>query len=337
MLNAATDDRTGRLAHEAERYLGLLFAEVTTLEAWADARLPYLITDKYALLKGEVMGCPCVFMAARSAGQDAPAAIARHWTTVNREAGSAVVIVLAEALNPRDRQALIRSKVPFMVPGNQLFAPALGVDLRERFRALKDHDGDTLSPTAQVVVLAALLGRAVNGANASALARRFCVSPMSMTRAFDELEAAGLAELRGHGRQRLLALALADRELWEKARPRLRSPVRKRRQIARMPQHHSALWAGETALAEYTMLSPPPRETWAISAKEWRALSEALQLVGSVFAPLTMVLETWSYDPRVLTDTGTVDPLSLYLSLDDRRDDRVSAAADELLEAMPWS
>jgi len=47
-------------------------------------------------------------------------------------------------------------------------------------------------------------------------------------------------------------------------------------------------------------------------------------------------LETWSYDPRQLSAGPAVDRLSLYLSLEDRRDERVEQAADMLLEDMKW-
>ena len=53
-------------------------------------------------------------------------------------------------------------------------------------------------------------------------------SSMSMSRAFDELEGAGLARISRAGKRRLMALAGAPAELWKKALPVLRSPVAER-------------------------------------------------------------------------------------------------------------
>jgi hypothetical protein len=48
------------------------------------------------------------------------------------------------------------------------------------------------------------------------------------------------------------------------------------------------------------------------------------------------VIETWTYDPRLLARDGFVDPLSLYLSVRHSRDERVAQAADRLLEPFGW-
>ena len=46
--------------------------------------------------------------------------------------------------------------------------------------------------------------------------------------------------------------------------------------------------------------------------------------------------EGWNYDPRRLSDTAMVDPLSLILSLDDNTDERISEALSQLEERLPW-
>ena len=48
------------------------------------------------------------------------------------------------------------------------------------------------------------------------------------------------------------------------------------------------------------------------------------------------VVETWRYDPHVLSDSPVVDVLSLYAQFWDHRDERVAYAASELLEAIDW-
>ena len=48
------------------------------------------------------------------------------------------------------------------------------------------------------------------------------------------------------------------------------------------------------------------------------------------------IVETWSYDPAALSTARTVDPLSLYAQFHDHRDERVSMAAERLLDGMPW-
>jgi len=47
-------------------------------------------------------------------------------------------------------------------------------------------------------------------------------------------------------------------------------------------------------------------------------------------------IEIWKYDPKLLSHTGTVDKLSLYLSLKDNDDERVQIELDNLLNDIQW-
>ncbi len=47
-------------------------------------------------------------------------------------------------------------------------------------------------------------------------------------------------------------------------------------------------------------------------------------------------LESWSYNPALLSDHPRVDTLSLYLSLRKDPDERVQAALEDMMEAFPW-
>lgn len=44
-----------------------------------------------------------------------------------------------------------------------------------------------------------------------------------------------------------------------------------------------------------------------------------------------VAVELWRYDPKKLADSKTVDVLSLALSLEDDRDERVEEAVEEML------
>jgi hypothetical protein len=50
-----------------------------------------------------------------------------------------------------------RAKIPFIVPGNQLYLPDLGLDLREYFRQRSPTAQSALSPSAQAMLITALL------------------------------------------------------------------------------------------------------------------------------------------------------------------------------------
>jgi hypothetical protein len=94
--------------------------------------------------------------------------------------------------------------------------------------------------------------------------------------------------------------------------------------------------AGETALAELTDLSRPSVDILAVTASDWKAIAQTSRFVETSRDQADFVIETLSYDPAALSDTDTVDPLSLYAQFRDHRDERVSVAAEHLLENIPW-
>jgi DNA-binding MarR family transcriptional regulator len=231
---------------------------------------------------------------------------------------------------------LIEQKVPFIVSGNQMYLPMLAIDLREHFRRIREK-APTFSPSTQVVVLHALLRDAGKVLIPAELAPQLGYSAMTMTRAFDELETANLAEVTVRGRERCLRFVGGRKEIWEKALPFLRSPVSKRLFIRRASGLEGAMRAGLTALARFSMLAPPEYTTYALSREDWKALRQRHKINEvPVQDPDASEVEVWWYPPVLFAEDGIVDPLSLYLSLKEDRDERTEAALEEMMEKFKW-
>lgn len=52
--------------------------------------------------------------------------------------------------------------------------------------------------------------------------------------------------------------------------------------------------------------------------------------------PEATEIEVWKYPPELFARNGKVDPLSLYLSLADTKDERIEIAIDALMKEFPW-
>jgi hypothetical protein len=99
-----------------------------------------------------------------------------------------------------------------------------------------------------------------------------------------------------------------------------------------------ALEAGLSALARLSDLAAG-EPTAALSTQAWRELEAELEpepFRDGALEPHHTLVEVWAYDPRALTPGLHVDLLSLYLSLRDTHDERVEAALEQALEALPW-
>ena len=319
-----------------EQYLGGVFRAPVRVSAVENAPgLPVFLGRMYGLYDGRIAGERCVFLA--DLGGDAtPARVAKHVGLV-RAAVDGTVVFAARSLSAHSRARLMAQGIPFVVPGNQLYIPELAVDLRERFRAARQRQADRLSPAAQAVLFHHLLGGRNGGAAIpSCIAPLLHYSAMSVGRAFDELINAGLADSDRQGKERRIRFKAQGRELFESAQGLLRSPVRTSRFVQGGHATKALKQGGESALANLTNLSPPELDVFAVAAGNWKKLALACGFVETDRDRAECIVETWAYDPAGLSSASTVDPLSLYAQFRDHDDERVTIAAETLLQEITW-
>lgn len=338
MLEPIPQTGPDRLAAAAEAYVWHSFALNLELSPLGSANLPHFLADRYRFWRGSLQGIGIVLMATKQDDVSGSGDIVKHRDLARQQLGAPVVLLFDRA-PPRLRKRLIDRKVAFLAPGAQVYVPELMLDLRERSSISAAKLGDSISPTTQMILLAALQGEELEQANLTTLADRFLISIMSVSRALDELEALQVAESRHLGRQRRLHLLLHGAELWRAVEVRLRSPVRKLRLVVGDLPWSEGQRAGPSALAIYTNLSHPRIERRAVAAHMWKRLAQEYRLeTATIHDPDRIEVETWTYDPRMLarpTD-NVVDPLSLYLSVRHDPDERIAQAAGQLLEQMNW-
>lgn len=139
-----------------ERYLHHTLGLSALVKPWAgQSALPYFLQDAYAFASVELLGAPYVLMMAH--GQVVSAAKVRKDVDALQNACSEVAVFVAPTLSAYERTRLIGQKVPFIVPGNQLYLPDLGLDLREYFRQCRQNAGKVLSPSTQAMLIGLLL------------------------------------------------------------------------------------------------------------------------------------------------------------------------------------
>jgi DNA-binding MarR family transcriptional regulator len=319
-----------------ERYLDDTLGIRVAVAPWeAEGRMPLFLRDRYRFFWAEVLNQRCVFMVDDHAEVESPAAIRKHVEQV-REKWVVPVVYVRDRIIAYNRKRLIEHKLPFIVPGTQMYLPTLGIDLREHFRRLR-ADNVGLRPAAQAVLIHALQRDAEN-LGPTVLAEKLGYSIMTMSRALDELEAAGLGRTTANGRERRLRLAGSKREIWAKAQPLLRSPVVKRHAIrlaskAALPGPRTGL----DALAHYSMLAEPGNVAVALGREAWKSMQRTDRVEAAMMdEPGTTTVEVWSYAPAFFADGGWVDRLSLYLSLREAQDERVQAALDQMIKEVAW-
>jgi DNA-binding MarR family transcriptional regulator len=308
-------------------------AETLGVKVAADApwegekRLQYFIADAYGFQTVSLCGAKCLFV--KPKGELAPVPAVKKHLGIIAEQTDLILVLDAPALNAKQRKALIAARIPFVVDGNQLYLPFLGAALQERY-VNPPQKAETLSPTAQLALFRYLY-QDKREMYISGLAELFGVSAMQITRAVKQLAALELIATHKDGVQIVIAGTAVGADLFDKAKPHLLNPVRKRRYVDIDALPPNLPLAGETALGEYTMLAPPQTAVYAYDGK-----------VGDLHGTDTLVdpgaqsrVEIWRYSPTVLSAKERVaDPLSLWAAIaneNENGDPRLEMAQDELL------
>lgn len=246
------------------------------------------------------------------------------------------VCLVAEHLAPYLRRRLVELGQPFVVPGRQLFWPAIGsAETTQRPKRSRPRSVQTLGPIAQQLLISLLLRRLLPPVTITSAAGALGRTAASVSQAVKELEASGLITSEMKGRERFIGLAEESAVVWSRARSYLRSPVRQRLRVpaSELPAGIT-LRAGESALAALTELADPAELAYAVASGQWPKTNAPRNIPTPDTG--TCIVELWRYSPDPMSERGCVDPLSLALSLGNAKDERLQLAIDELMERIAW-
>lgn len=306
-----------------------LFLKVRIIPLPGAKTLPFFIQDAYQLYEMHIANQSCAVLF-ESNPDNSPASISKHLNVV-QDSLSIPCVYVCDALTSYNRERLIKHHVPFIVPGNQMYLPFLGIDLREYFlkkRLILDKI-EKLSPAAQLTLIYIMLSESTTFRPAE-LAEGTAYTTMTTSRAVDELEEAKLITSKRIGRERVLSIDMEKSDLWNKAVPLMQSPV-KQKVFLRLGVIDTKKYmkSGYSALADYSSLNNPVNPVVAMSNDDWKLL----QLKGVKPVEFGEVeVELWQYNPEIFADNGCVNRFLLYLSLKDDKDERIEITLEEMME-----
>ena len=255
----------------------------------------------------------------------------KQYQKIKQVTGLPIVLQL-KSITKYQRQVLIKEHIPFVVENSQIYLPFLAISLNEKFQEAEEIKKFT--PITQLVFLYLFYHR--EKVSATELAQKVNCTVMSVSRAYKALISCELFHLENDGVKKYIVPNSEGGELLRNAESFLINPVAKNIYLQKDVQLQKTIASGIYALSKKTMLNATVQdETYAVyrkiqvSATECISKTEYLSGVG-------LKVESWSYDPSVLSDDGVVDDISLILSLKDNYDERIQMELDVLRGKYEW-
>jgi DNA-binding MarR family transcriptional regulator len=246
------------------------------------------------------------------------------------------VVFLFDSLNKNYRNAYVKHHIPFIFVPTQLYIPFMGILFSKKFSGESYSNVKKLTPNAQLILLFLMYHKKAEYSKQQ-LSEELALDPVYVTRATKELSDLEMIVIRKEGRMAFVSRELPSKELFEKVKIFLSSPVsdviyaRNKKEMEDLPI------ASDDALSHIGMLNPPEIRTYACFKK-----NAALDVYERVEEPSwaepdsISKIEVWNYDPNLLNTGKTVDIISLYCSLRNSNDARVTGEIEELLEDYKW-
>lgn len=325
--------------------LGIRATAIPIAKSYLD-RLPMYIHETYKLYKTDFFNTEIILAELRTEEELSIQRTEKQVQQIKILLNQKVVVVL-ENVQAYNRKRLIEKGINFIVPGKQLYLPDLLVDLRESYTHPKaKQKNETLLPSAQFLLIYHIIHRhnkwKLEEHPFKEIAQKLGYTPMAITNAIDNLKCHELVEVQGE-KEKFIRFRKDRHELWNIAHQQnlLVNPVIKTVFVDEKPKDLFLLQSNASALPEYTDLNPSKQQYYAIEKTVFYGLQKSNALVNPNEYEGKYALEVWKYNPLTLVDElpnylAVVDPLSLYLSVKDSRDERIEMALDQILEKYIW-
>ena len=293
-------------------------------EKWAGQLfLPMYMAEQYDIQGALLNGCKCIILSPTGELPTLPAL--KKQIKKIQEIEPVPVVLKLSAVSFYRRKNLIENRIPFFT-NRQAYFPFMGTYL-EKENTEPVETKKLMFSTQQLVLLYLYSGKKKFYASDALQVLPF--TAMTLSRAVRQIEMLDFFTVTKDGVHKVIEAKESRKALFEKMKMYLSTPVRREGYIEKAKWTENMVLAGETALAEQTMLNPEKVRTYAVFAKN---IDKKL-LTRELIDPEKQIrVELWEYDPRQFSKDGMADTLSLALSLKDHKDERIEEAVESLLE-----
>lgn len=320
-------------------YLQALTEKDFSLEpSQEEKNLPLFLREHYTLRETKWLGRGYLLALEKQGWElGSPKEYRNQTDQMRKLLGRPLVLVIPE-ITASVRNRLVDMRVPFIVPGTQLFIPEVWMELQEKYPGMSGaKNSKSFTPTAQLMLLHHLQSGKIDTLTGKDLAKQLGCTAAMISKCREEFEQKELCELVRVGKTIQMNFTLPSKDLWQQALPYLSSPVQERHWIQHTQENESLLDAGITALSKRSMLADDKIRTYCLHRNKFsKDLKTGMLQTCPDADQAIFKLEAWTYNPNALSRNGQIDTLSLWLSLRDDPDERVQGELHSILEDVEW-
>lgn len=287
-----------------------------------------LYLDLYEIQPISLDGVKILFITPRETLSNVKA-VKKHLEKMQSLSGCFVSLMLND-ISEKRKKSFLENHIPFVVTNNQIYLPFMAIYLQEKNKTIIEEVSQ-LTPAAQLVFINFFKQNSRELAVAS-FAKKLQFSEMSTTRALRQLVATGLFEIKKGTitNSNLLVTKVKDKEdLFNKIEPYLINPVKNFFYIYKEELNNKELLpSGVTYLSMFSMLGKEELDTWAVYGKatDFKTATSELTDVSRQAR-----IEIWKYNPKLVCLEEKNDSISVYLSLKNATDARISKENKKLI------
>lgn len=259
---------------------------------------------------------------------------------VRRLRGRTIPVLIADDVNPKFRPLLVREKVPFLYKDKTIFIPEIGLkgDIGKLIKTrtnqglgLKDAQFE-LKPIALKIIAGYLTdqvpARFSQGHLFDEIKNKVDVSRTKFSEAVRDLVRAELLVSKGLGPKKEYQFA-HKQQLWTAVGKIPLGKLFRVVEVENAPKSKDDyVFAGETALSNFSNLAESKKKTIAVTSEVFKDLKNNDQIHGGVGG---VKIEVWKEDPKLFSIGNNLNPIEVYFSLKHEMDDRVQIALQEML------
>lgn len=295
--------------------------------------LPFFILNTFEIWKTVIFDKEVFLFEKATTEHLTPLQYRKQMMLLVKKLNSPIIFVLTD-MKAYDRNRLIQQKVNFIIEDKQIFIPQLLIDLKE-YQPKIPVGTENLQPAAQVIILYHILKKPMDGLNYKQIATLLDYSYLTISRAIENLVNLKLCATAGT-KEKTLVLQTDKKKLWELAIPYFKLPIKKSLFINDRLPDDLIFISDINALAHYTDLNNENINHYAINHTDFLRLKKEGLIKKTSQYDGEYKIDLWRYNPNILTDTKYVDPLSLYITYKETKDERIEMGLEQIIEQFIW-